>query len=129
MASISHRGWRRTLAGVLVCALVLQGFIFAADKLQAAIGGAQDAAWAGFELCTHSGSASASPETPAQAPVGDSHCPFCTVGAPYVNCAPPGAAQYIRIVLTSAVWPLATPRLVAFIVNESAWPRGPPAAA
>lgn len=132
MAMISHRVWRRIFAGVLVFGLVLQGFAVAADMLQAVLGGAggaQDAAWAGFELCTHSSGASALPGTPAQAPAGDSHCPFCIAGAVYVNCAPPGAPQYSKVVLTGAVWPLTAPRLAAFFVNESAWPRGPPAAA
>jgi hypothetical protein len=132
MARISHRAWRRIFAGVLVCALVLQGFTFAVDILQTALhdaGGARDTDWASFELCTHNGGASASPVTPAQAPVGDSHCPFCLAGTVYVNCAPLGAPQYSKIELTSAVWPLTAPRLAAFFVNENAWPRGPPAAA
>lgn len=131
MARISHRVWRCIFAGILVCALVLQGFTFAVDILQTALGGAggaQDTAWAGFELCTHNGGASAFPQTPAQAPAGDSHCLFCIAGAVYVNCASPGAPQYSKIELTSAVWPLTAPRLAAFFVNESAWPRGPPAA-
>ena len=132
MARISHRVWRCIFAGILVCALVLQGFTFAVDILQTALGGAggaQDTAWAGFELCTHNGGASAFPQTPAQTPVGDSHCPFCIAGAVYLNCAPPLAPQYSKIVLTGAAWPLTAPHLAAFFVNESAWPRGPPAAA
>jgi len=115
-----------------VCALVLQGFTFAVDILQTALGGAggaQDTAWAGFELCTHGGGASAVPDTPSQSPVGDNHCPFCVAAGVYLNCAPPCALRCSKIEFTNVAWPLAAPRLVAFLVNESAWPRGPPPAA
>jgi Protein of unknown function (DUF2946) len=123
----SQRGWWRIVAGILIYALVLQGFLFAAGIGSAATAAAGDAQWPGFELCSHGGAAP-SPTSPA-APVGDNHCPFCVVGAVYVDGAPPSAPQYSVMVFTNAVWPLTAPRLVAPVVDASAWPRGPPCAA
>ncbi len=128
MARISHRAWRRTIAGILAYALVVQGFIFAFD-----IGGAANAAetgtlWAGFELCAHGGTAGV-PGIPAQAPDSNIHCVFCVAGAVFLNCAPPGVIQSSKIVLSEAVWPLTVSQLVAIPIIDSAWPRGPPAAA
>jgi len=128
MARVSHSIWRRVFAGALVYALVLQGFFFAVAGGAPAIGTADNAPWAGFPLCSHSGSAA--PEAPAQNPVGDGLCLFCCIaGAVCVNCAPPGALPYSKVEFTSVVWPLVAPRLVALVVNARAWPRGPPAAA
>ena len=126
----TRTGWRRVIAGVLAYAVALQGFIFALDLGHPAIAAADAAnatAWAGFELCTHGGAAP--PGAPAQAPVGDMHCPFCIAGAVFVNCAPPSALQYSTVVLTVVVWPTTVPQLRALFMSESAWPRGPPAAA
>ncbi len=116
------------IAGVLAYALAAQGFVFAFD-----IGGAANAAetgtaWAGFELCSHSGTTSV-PGIPAQAPDGNVHCVFCVAGAVFLNCAPPGVIQSSKIVLSEAVWPLTVSQLIAIPIIESAWPRGPPAAA
>jgi hypothetical protein len=83
---------------------------------------------AGFALCTHDGVAVA-PGAPAQAPVGALHCPFCFAGAAFVTCAAPCAPAWNKIIQSHAVWPLTAPRLGALFINESAWPRGPPAAA
>jgi len=129
MAKISHRTGRRVIAGVLAYALAFQGFLFALDMGQPVIAATGGAAFAGFELCSHSGAASTVPGAPSQTPVGQIHCIFCIAGAVYVNCAPPCAPLWNTIVLSNAVWPFAAPRLVALAINESAWPRGPPAAA
>ena len=127
MARVSQTGWRRVFSFVLAYALVLQGFVFALGDGRPA-GAATNVAWAGFELCKHSGGGSTSPVVPSPIPVGDNHCPFCFAGAAYVACAPPFAPEYSKVVLTNAMWPLAPQRLAAFLVNESAWPRGPPSA-
>jgi hypothetical protein len=129
MARLSHGGWRRIVGCVLAYALALQGFILALDTGRPASAAGPDPAWSGFELCTHSSLGSAAPGTPSQSPVGDDHCVFCTAGAVYVSGAPPDAPQYSKVVLADVAWLLAAPRLVAFSVNENAWPRGPPAAA
>jgi len=130
MARVLHSGWRRIFACVLVYALVLQGFFFAASDIRPAVGAADNAAWAGFPLCTHSGLGSTVPAAPSQNPVGDNLCVFCCIaGAACVNCVPSGTPQYSRVEFTSAVWLLTAPRLVALVVNARAWPRGPPAAA
>jgi len=126
MQRFLHRGWRRVLACVILYALVLQGFLYAVAVGEPALGAADNAAWAGVELCVHGGHAATLPGAPAQAPTASIHCLFCIAGAVYVNCAPPAAPRYSRSVLVSLVRPLAAPRLVALLVNESAWPRGPP---
>ncbi len=127
MARISHGVWRRVIAGVLAYALALQGVIFVLDIGRAAAAAADGRAVAGFALCAHSGAA-ASPGAPAQAPVGALHCPFCFAGAVFVNCAAPCAPPWNKVIQSHAVWLLPAPRLVTFFINESAWPRGPPAA-
>jgi Protein of unknown function (DUF2946) len=131
MRRISRNSWGRVFACVLAYALVLQGFFFAFGMGRPAIAAAENAALPGFALCTHHGDGSALPGAPSQNPVGDQHCPFCIAGASagYVKSAPPIAPEYRKVALTNATWPLAPQRLVAFLVNESSWPRGPPAAA
>ncbi len=127
MRTILHKGWRRVLPCVILYALVLQGFLSAVAVGEPALGAADNAVWAGVELCVHGGDRATLPGAPEQAPTAGIHCLFCIAGAVYVNCAPPSAPRYSRSVLASLVRPLAAPRLVAFLVNESAWPRGPPA--
>lgn len=128
MMKFLHGRGRRIVAGALVYALVLQGVVFAAEIVQAASGAAPGAA--GFELCTHAGGDAVLPDTPAQAPLGANHCPFCLAGlALYVNSTPPCAAHDGRPSFSIAAWPPMAPQLVALIINESARPRGPPSAA
>jgi hypothetical protein len=127
MALLERGAWRRIFAGVLVYALVLQGFLFAGGVAPPALA-ADGAALAGFALCTHDGAGRAAPVAPAQDPAC-THCMFCIVGAVYLTDAPPSALQSRKIVITDVAWPLAAPRLSAFHVNESAWPRGPPTVA
>ncbi|HYA05214.1 MAG TPA: hypothetical protein VEF90_04930 [Xanthobacteraceae bacterium] len=124
MANHSHRGWRRVLGCVLAYALALQGFILTLDIGGAAYGAAPDRVFAGFELCHHGGAPL--PDTPA--PSGG-HCPFCFAGAVFVNCPAPCAARCRAMSPGIALRPLVTPQLIALVVNASAWPRGPPAAA
>jgi hypothetical protein len=118
---------------VLVCALayalVLQGLIIASDTAQAAVGSNNDAPPSEFVLCTHDGAGPTLPRAPLQIPVSDGHCPFCIVGAVYLHCAPPAAPQLLGSILSERVTLLAAPRLLAVLVNQIAWPRGPPAAA
>jgi hypothetical protein len=120
----SQRPWRSIVAGVLAYALVLQGFLFAA-----AIGPVGDASSTGFALCTHDGPAAAQPDAPQPVPASDQHCPFCLAGAFYVGSTPPAAASYDTVAFTKAAWLKPRQHLVAFFINESARPRGPPAAA
>jgi hypothetical protein len=122
-----HQAWDRlryAFTCFLLYAFVLQGFILAASVGQPEIGTAERSTWAGFELCTHGGAIP--PATPSKTPVADTCCIFCVAGGPYVNCGPTFAPEYSNIAFTDAVWPLTAPRLDAFLVNESAWPRGPP---
>jgi len=128
MTRISQGAWRRVIAGALAYALALQSFIFALDIGSSAFA-ADGSAWAGFELCSHGNAGATPPGAPAQGPIGNVHCVFCVAGAVFVNCPPPCALQAGKVVLIDAVWPAAAPRLVALFINESAWPRGPPAAA
>jgi len=128
MAKLSHGVWRRVLTCGLAYALALQGFIFALDIGSSAFA-ADGTAWAGFELCTHGGAAPAGPDAPSQGPLGNVHCVFCVAGAVFLNCPPPCTLLCRKLVFTEAAWPLAATDLVAFFVVESAWPRGPPAAA
>jgi hypothetical protein len=127
MARATRGAWRRVFAVALVYALVLQGFLFAGGVAPAEIA-TDGAALAGFALCTHNGAGPAAPVTPAQDPVC-THCIFCVAGAVYLTGALPSVLQSHKIVLSNVVWPLAAPRLSAFHVHESAWPRGPPTAA
>ncbi len=126
-ARVAQGAWRRVFAGVLVYALVLQGFLFAGGIAPPATA-VDGAPLAGFALCTHDGAGPAAPVAPAQDPAC-THCIFCVAGAVYLTGAPPSVLQSRKIVLTNVVWPLAAPRLSSFHVNESAWPRGPPSAA
>lgn len=124
-------GWWRVLSCALAYALALQGFIFAANvgaAVSVAVSGTERPILAGFELCTHGGTATL-PDTPQQIPASDDHCPFCISGLLYVNCAPPRTPHGAAVVITRPLWPLAASRLVTLFVNESAWPRGPPLAA
>jgi len=127
MRRVLHNGWRRVLACLILYALVLQGFLSAAAVGEPALGAADNAALAEFALCVHHGDAATLPGAPAQDPSATIHCLFCIAGAVYVNCAPPLAPQLSRAVLAAPVRSLAVPRLVALFVNQSAWPRGPPA--
>jgi len=123
VAKRSQRMGRRILGCVVAYALALQGLILAING-GAALGPDQTPLFAVSALCHHDGTAL--PDTPA--PAG-AHCPFCFVGAVFLDCTPPWAPQRSALVVGSAVWPLAAPQLVALFVNESAWPRGPPPAA
>lgn len=123
--------WRRVIACILAYALAAQGFIFALDIGRSAMAAADDAsakAFAGLELCSHSGGTT-SPQTPSQGPIADLHCLFCLAGAVYVNCAPPCAPQWNKVVAADAAWLPAAAPLRVLAVHRSAWPRGPPAAA
>ena len=122
-----HGGWRRVLSCALAYALALQGFIFALDASRPAVAAAPDAAWAGFELCSHGGAGAPLPDAP-KAPASDSHCVFCTAGVVYVNSAPAVAPHCSAVAVSSAAWIFIAPELIAFQVNRNAWPRGPPAA-
>jgi hypothetical protein len=129
MPRIACGFWRRVLVCALAYALALQGLIIASDTAEAGVGTPGDAALSEFVLCSHSGAGATLPGAPSQVPVGDSHCIFCIVGAVYVHSAPPAVPQLLGAVLADRVTPLAAQRLLAFFVNQSAWPRGPPAAA
>jgi hypothetical protein len=123
MLKLLHGLGRRIVAGALVYALVLQGFVFAAEIAQAANAAAGAA---GFELCTHSGGATL-PQTPVSP--GDNHCPFCLAGlAVYLDAAPAAGQHAVVFAFAGAPWPPAAANPIAFFVNESAWPRGPPSA-
>ena len=59
--------WRRLTAGVLICAVLLQGMAFALDGARFAAAAVGTADWASFELCRHDGGAApdGAPESPA----------------------------------------------------------------
>lgn len=120
---------RRAIACALAYAFALQGFIFALDIGNAAFAAANGVARAGFELCIHGGPAPKQSDVPTQSPTGNVHCILCMAGAVFLNSAPPAPPDYREALLSSAMAPLSVPHLVAVAVIESAWPRGPPAAA
>jgi len=130
MRAYWHSGWRRVVSCVLAYALALQGFIFALDASRPAVAATPDTAWAGFELCSHSGAGATLPDAP-KAPASDSHCVFCVfclAGSAYVNSAPSVTPDRGAIAVSHAAWTLVAPALVSVRVNRSAWPRGPPTA-
>jgi hypothetical protein len=113
---------------VLAYALVLQGLGFALASGEPARGG-EDLSWASSELCIHSANPAGVPGKPGERSAADAHCLFCIPGAVYVGCAPPAAPQLRGGTIAEKVAPLAARRLLAFLAHQSAWPRGPPAAA
>ena len=115
-------------AGMLAYALVLQGLAFALASGESARG-AEDLSWVSSELCIHSANGASVPGKPGERSAADAHCLFCVPGAVYVGSAPPAAPQLLGSVLAEKVAPLTAPRLLALLVNQSAWPRGPPAEA
>jgi hypothetical protein len=116
------------LAGVLTYALVLQGLAFALAPAEPARD-AEDLSWASAELCIHSTNGTSVPGKPGERSAADAHCLFCIPGAVYVDSTPPAAPQLLGSVLAEKVATLTAPRLLALLVHQSAWPRGPPAAA
>jgi hypothetical protein len=132
MSRTAYGLWRRVLVCALAYALVLQGFILALDTAQAAVGTAsagRDVASSEFPLCSHGGTAPTGRDAPLRGPLNNSHCIFCIGGTVYVHCAPPAVPQLLGSVLAERVISLAVPTLLAVLVNQIAWPRGPPAAA
>ena len=128
MAKVSQGLRRRVFTCALAYALAVQGFIFALQIGSSAFA-ADGTAWAGFELCTHNGVSSTSPEAPVQSPLGNIHCVFCVAGAVFLNSPPPSPPPSRLLVFTDVDWSLPRLRLVAIPAVESAWPRGPPVAA
>jgi len=125
----SERMWRRLTAGILICALLLQGvaFTFAGSRLAGEAAGAAGAAdWAGFELCRHN--AGAAPGGAPATPATDSHCIFCLAGATLLG-APASAPECRTIAIAITPWPFAAWRLPADTVDASTRARGPPPAA
>ena len=129
MPRIAYGVWRRVLVCALAYALVLQGLIVAWDAAQAAVGTAGDATLSEFALCSHGGTGPTLPGAPPQGPVGDNNCIFCIAGGVYLDSAPPPAGKVIGGIVAGEVTPLAARHLLAVLVHQSAWPRGPPAAA
>jgi hypothetical protein len=120
---------RRVLVYALAYALVLQGLFISRDSAWAAVGTAGDAGFSEFTLCSHGGTGPTLPGTPTHGPAGDNNCIFCIVAAVYVDSATPPSTQVIGRVIAGTVTPFAAPVLFALLINQSAWPRGPPAAA
>jgi hypothetical protein len=127
MRAYSRSGWRRILSCLLAYAIVLQGLIFAVDAGRPAFAAAPDAAWAGFPLCSHGDEGGSAPASP-QAPATCDHCILCLAGVVFVSSAPPATPAFGAMKISDAAWLLAAPQLAAFLVNRSAWPRGPPTA-
>ena len=115
------------IALALACAFALQGFIFALEVGNAAFAATNGAAWAGFELCAHSGVAPTVPGMPDQGPIGNVHCMFCIAGAVFLSAAPLVAPKVRQVLLAYVMAGLPAGRLVPPKMSESAWPRGPPA--
>ncbi|HTU33412.1 MAG TPA: hypothetical protein VMF66_06375 [Candidatus Acidoferrum sp.] len=118
---------RRLIAYALAYAFALQGLIFALDLGNSAFAAANGAAWAGFELCSHSGVSPTAPGAPHQGPMGNVHCMFCVAGAVFLDSTPPAPPHYQKVALAGAMTAKATLRLVALLLIAGAWPRGPPA--
>ncbi len=108
-------------------AFALQGLVFALDIGSAAFAAKNGAASAGFELCTQGGSVAAAPRVPDRGPMGNVHCMFCVAGAVFLDSTPPPPPHYHEVLLAGAVTTLSAPHLVTLLINDSAWPRGPPA--
>lgn len=117
---------RRLIACAMAYAFALQGFIFALDIGNSAFAAVNDTAWAGFELCVHSGAVPTVPGVPDQGPVGHAHCVYCIVGTVFLNATPAAAPNVHQVLLADGVTALAAGRLVPPNVSQSAWPRGPP---
>jgi hypothetical protein len=125
----SGGGWRLLATAVLVFALVLQGMAFAVASL--AVNAAGDNV-AGFELCRHAGFADdgGNAAVPPVAPEdSSSHCIFCLAGASYGLDAPLPAPIVHFIGYTIAPPTFTALRLPTIRCDDSARPRGPPAAA
>jgi len=130
MRAYWHGGWRRVLSCALAYAIALQGFLFTLDASRPVIASTPDAAWAGFELCSHSGAGATLPDAP-KAPTSDGHCIFCVfclAGSLYVSSAPSVTPDRGAIAVSRAAWALVAPSLISLKVNRNAWPRGPPTA-
>ena len=125
----SGGGWRLLATAIVVFALVLQGMAFAVAHL--AVSAAGDNV-AGFELCGHAGfvddggNAAVPPGTPEDSSF---HCIFCLAGASYGLDAPLPAPTVHFIGYTIAPWTFTALRLPTIRCDDSARPRGPPAAA
>jgi hypothetical protein len=123
----SGRIWRRLTAGVLICALLLQGVAFVLEGARLAAAAAGTADWASFELCRHDGGAV--PDGTPESPAADSHCIFCLAGATYVLGGSASTPKFRTIAFAVVPWPFVVWRLPADTVDASARPRGPPTAA
>lgn len=125
---VTHTWLRRVFACALAYALVLQGLGFSLASAEPPPD-TDGLGWASSALCIHSANGTSVPGKPGERSAADAHCLFCIPGAVYVGCAPPAAPQLLGSTLVDRVAPLAAPRLLALLLHQSAWPRGPPAAA
>jgi hypothetical protein len=117
---------QRVIALVAAYAIAFAGVISGLVAAQAA---AETAGRTDPILCHSSAATTTLPDAPRQIPVGDNHCAFCVSGPPYVNCAWPRVPYAERLAMIAVPPPLAPPRLIARVINENTWPRGPPIAA
>jgi hypothetical protein len=127
IASRSKGASRRTIAGALICTLVLQGILLAvATGWLAAASANPD--WAGVVICHHDDAGSSQPVVPANPlnPDDNGCCLYCVVSALYVPPTPIHAASYRAVVIAYAEWPLPTWRLPAKTIDANVRPRGPP---
>jgi hypothetical protein len=125
----SGGGWRLLATAVLIFALMLQGMALAVARL--AFNAAGDNV-AGFELCRHAGVAEdgRNAAVPPGAPEdSNSHCIFCVAGTSYGLDVPLPAPRVHSIEFTIASWTFTALRLPTIRCDDSARPRGPPAAA
>src|SRR5215475_3062442 len=114
---------RQFVAVVLTFALLLQGVALAAATGRLAANAANDAGWAAFELCQHSGSAddTGNASAPAGAPENsNAHCIFCLAGASYALQALLPSAPFHIIIIAIVPWTFTAWRLPALTVDASA---------
>lgn len=120
---------RQFATALLIFALMLQSMAFAVANGRLAANAADDANWAGFEICRGSGPTN-NAAVPGSAPEqqSDTHCIFCLAGLTYAFGPLPSTKSHV-VAFTIVSWTFTAWRLPALSVDASARPRGPPSAA
>lgn len=119
--------WRRALRRIIACGLAylvaLQGVAFAFGGFEPDIS-ANDISIGDFQLCHHD--PEDSPGQPAQIPGADTHCPLCFIGTLCLNSTPPLVVVGYTAAYEEVAWPSFPGSLITPVLNQNAWPRGPP---
>jgi hypothetical protein len=127
MKSVARRSegsWRQITACILVVALMLQGLAFALASNALDIDPSDPANFAGFEICSHQGSA---PPAVPGSPAANTHCIFCLAGVSHALGTAPPTLDFHAVVMTVVVsWVPVVWRLPTTTGDISTRPRGPP---